>query len=294
MHAMQQSMTGYGRDERTSQNLLIKTEIKALNSKFLDFSPRYPKELSAKEGEIRGLITDQLKRGKVMLTIDLEVAGDSALDVQVDEVRFKAFYEKFSALTEVVNSHSSDLVKLALQAPDVIKQQEIDPESLPWKDIKESLQASIDQCLDFRKSEGEVLTSKLSEYISNIRDGLKSVEDHDESRSENIRARLQKNLDEIRDRVKVDENRFEQELIFYMERLDISEEKVRLKQHLDYFDDVIQKEADAGKKLGFIAQEIGREINTIGSKANHAEIQRTVVMMKDELEKIKEQNLNIL
>lgn len=291
---MQQSMTGYGRDERTSQNLLIKTEIKALNSKFLDFSPRYPKELSAKEGEIRGLITDQLKRGKVMLTIDLEVAGDSALDVQVDEVRFKAFYEKFSALTEVVNSHSSDLVKLALQAPDVIKQQEIDPESLPWKDIKESLQASIDQCLDFRKSEGEVLTSKLSEYISNIRDGLKSVEDHDESRSENIRARLQKNLDEIRDRVKVDENRFEQELIFYMERLDISEEKVRLKQHLDYFDDVIQKEADAGKKLGFIAQEIGREINTIGSKANHAEIQRTVVMMKDELEKIKEQNLNIL
>ncbi len=287
-------MTGYGRDERTSQNLLIKTEIKALNSKFLDFSPRYPKELSAKEGEIRGLITDQLKRGKVMLTIDLEVAGDSALDVQVDEARFKAFYEKFSALTEEVNSHSSDLVKLALQAPEVIKQQEIDPESIPWKDIKASLQASIDQCIDFRKSEGEVLTGKLSEYISNIREGLKSVEEHDESRSENIRARLQKNLDEIRDRVKVDENRFEQELIFYMERLDISEEKVRLKQHLDYFDEVINKEADAGKKLGFIAQEIGREINTIGSKANHAEIQRTVVMMKDELEKIKEQNLNIL
>ncbi len=291
---MQQSMTGYGRDERTSQNLLIKTEIKALNSKFLDFSPRYSKELSSKEGEIRNLITDQLKRGKVMLSIELELADNNALDVQVDEVRFKAFYEKFSSLTEEVNSHSSDLVKLALQAPDVIKQQEIDPEKLPWKDIKESLQSTINQCIDFRKSEGDVLSRKLSEYISNIREGLKSVEENDESRSENIRTRIQKNLDEIRDRVKVDENRFEQELIFYMERLDISEEKVRLKQHLDYFDEVIKKEADAGKKLGFIAQEIGREINTIGSKANNAEIQRTVVMMKDELEKIKEQNLNIL
>ncbi|MEP1034580.1 YicC/YloC family endoribonuclease [Ekhidna sp.] len=291
---MQQSMTGYGRDERTSQNLLIKTEIKALNSKFLDFSPRYPKELSFREGEIRNMVTEHLKRGKAMLTIELELADDTALDVQVDEARFKAFYEKFSKLTNQINGESSELVKLALQAPDVIKQQELDPESLPWKDIKASLQSTIDQCIDFRKNEGETLTKKLSEYIENIRNGLKSVEANDDSRSENIRSRIQKNLDEIRDKVQVDENRFEQELIFYMERLDISEEKVRLKQHLDYFDEVIVKEECAGKKLGFISQEIGREINTIGSKANHAEIQRTVVMMKDELEKIKEQNLNIL
>lgn len=291
---MQQSMTGYGRDERTSQNLLIKTEIKALNSKFLDFSPRYPKELSSREGEIRNLITDHLKRGKVMLTIELELADDTALDVKVDEVRFKAFYETFSKLAEQVEAQSSELIKLALQAPDVIKQQELDPESLPWDDIRASLQATIDQCIAFRKNEGEALTKKLSEYIINIREGLKSVEENDESRSENIRNRIQKNLDEIRDKVQVDENRFEQELIFYTERLDISEEKVRLKQHLDYFDEVIEKEECAGKKLGFISQEIGREINTIGSKANHAEIQRTVVMMKDELEKIKEQNLNIL
>lgn len=291
---MQQSMTGYGRDERTSQSLLIKTEIKALNSKFLDFSPRYPKELSFKEGEIRNMITDHLKRGKVMLSIELELADDSAQDVQVDEAKFKAFFNKFSELTNLVNSQSSELVKLALQAPDVIKQKEIDPESLPWKDIKESLQSTINQCINFRKNEGDVLTKKLSEYITNIRDGLESVEANDESRLDNIKSRIQKNLDEIRDKVKVDENRFEQELIFYTERLDISEEKVRLKQHLDYFDEVIEKEECAGKKLGFISQEIGREINTIGSKANHAEIQRTVVMMKDELEKIKEQNLNIL
>ena len=287
-------MTGYGRDERTSQNLLIKTEIKALNSKFLDFSPRYPKELSAKEGEIRNLITDQLKRGKVMLTIELEPADANALDVQVDEARFKAFYEKFSELTSQVGGSSSELIKLAIQAPDVIKQQELDAESLPWMDIRASLESTINQCIAFRKKEGEALTNKLSEYISNIEGGLHNVEENDESRSDNIRSRIQKNLDEIRDKVQVDENRFEQELIFYMERLDISEEKVRLKQHLDYFNEVISNEEFAGKKLGFISQEIGREINTIGSKANHAEIQRTVVMMKDELEKIKEQNLNIL
>lgn len=291
---MQQSMTGYGRDERTSQNLLIKTEIKSLNSKFLDLSPRYPKELSSWEGEIRNVITEQLKRGKVMLTIELELDDSTDLDVQVDEVRFKAFYSKFNELSRQVNDESSELVKLALQAPDVIKQQELDPESLPWKDIKASLLSTIEQCVSFRKNEGQTLTNKLSEYISNIQEGLKSVEANDESRSENIRTRLQKNLDEIRDKVKVDENRFEQELIFYMERLDISEEKVRLQQHLDYFNEVLMKEQDAGKKLGFISQEIGREINTIGSKANHADIQRTVVMMKDELEKIKEQNLNIL
>lgn len=291
---MQQSMTGYGRDERTSQNLLIKTEIKALNSKFLDFSPRMPKELAAWEGEIRNMVTDHLKRGKVMLTIDLEVADASNLEVRVDDARFKAYYEKFSNLSKEVNSEGSDLVKLALQAPDVIKQQEINPESLPWKDIKASLQEAINCCIEFRKNEGDALAQKLSEYIKNIGDGLKTVEENDDSRSENIRTRIQKNLDEIRDRVQVDENRFEQELIFYMERLDISEEKVRLKQHLDYFDQVMNKEEFAGKKLGFISQEIGREINTIGSKANHAKIQRTVVMMKDELEKIKEQNLNIL
>lgn len=291
---MQQSMTGYGRDERTSQNLLIKTEIKSLNSKFLDLSPRYPKELSSWEGEIRNVITEQLKRGKVMLTIELELDDSTDLDVQVDEVRFKAFYNKFNELSRQVNDESSELMKLALQAPDVIKQEELDPESLPWKDIKASLLSTIEQCVSFRKNEGQTLTNKLSEYISNIQEGLNSVEANDESRSENIRTRLQKNLDEIRDKVQVDENRFEQELIFYMERLDISEEKVRLQQHLDYFSEVLLKEQDAGKKLGFISQEIGREINTIGSKANHAEIQRTVVMMKDELEKIKEQNLNIL
>ena len=290
---MQQSMTGYGRDERSSNELLIKTEVKALNSKFLDFSPRYPKELSNRESEIRALVSDTLKRGKVMLTIELE-AGEGAQDVKVDDQLFKAYYTKFQQLSDSVNGDHDGLIKLAIQAPDVIKQQELDPESLPWNDIKASLQASINLCIEFRKSEGKTLSEKLTDYIKSIRDGLVEVERNDDSRAENIRSRIQKNLDEIRDRVQVDENRFEQELIFYMERLDISEEKVRLKQHLNYFDEVLKMEECAGKKLGFISQEIGREINTIGSKANHAEIQRTVVMMKDELEKIKEQILNII
>lgn len=291
---MQQSMTGYGRDERTIDQLLIKTEIKTLNSKFLDFSPRIPKELSAFEGEIRTLITDQLKRGKVMLSMELEINTDNSLNVAVDDEKFKAYHTKFIELATSVGSSGSDLVQLALQAPDVIKQHEIRPESLQWDGIKVNLTNAIDQCIDFRKKEGATLVTKLLDYISQIRSGLKHIEANDPDRSENIRSRIQKNLEEIKDRVKVDENRFEQELIFYMERLDISEEKVRLNQHLKYFEEVISHEDFAGKKLGFIAQEIGREINTIGSKANHAEIQRTVVTMKDELEKIKEQILNIL
>ena len=291
---MQQSMTGYGRDERTSLNFLIKTEIKSLNSKFLDITPRYGKEFSQKEIEIRNLISDLLKRGKIMISIELALAETSESDVQVDETLFKAYFKKFELLAGETGSETDHLFNMALQAPDVLKQQEIDSDQIPWDDIFNSISTAAGNCIDFRKSEGAALVGKLNEYISNISDGLTSIEGADESRSENIRSRLQKNLDEIRERVQVDENRFEQELIYYLEKLDITEEKVRLKQHLNYFTEVLKKEEQAGKKLGFIAQEMGREINTMGSKANDAEIQRTVVMMKDELEKIKEQVLNIL
>lgn len=291
---MQQSMTGYGSDERTSKTFLIKSEVKSLNSKFLDLNPRFPKELSFKEAEIRNLISDGLKRGKVLLNIELTLANSQEATVQVDEALFKVYYDKFNALANSVGEGTSDLLKLAIQAPDVIKQQEFSPEDLPWKEISSCIKASIDKCVNFRKNEGEALEKKLIEYISNIYEGLKAVESADSNRAENIREKILKNLEEIKDKVQVDENRFEQEIIYYLEKIDITEEKVRLKQHLDYFSDIIKKEAFAGKKLGFISQEIGREINTIGSKANDATIQKTVVMMKDELEKIKEQALNIL
>jgi uncharacterized protein (TIGR00255 family) len=291
---MQQSMTGYGRDERTYQNFQIKTEIKSLNSKFLDLTTRYGKEFSAKEIEIRNLITDKLKRGKIMLSIDLSITEIEDSNVQVDDGLFKAYFKKFENLANQVGNDKNGLFQMALQAPDVIKQQELDSELIPWKDIFASIKNSADQCIQFRKEEGSVLENKLQEYATNISDGLNKIEAVDENRSENIRARLQKNLDEIKEKVQVDENRFEQELIYYLEKLDITEERVRLTQHLSYFLEVLSKEELAGKKLGFISQEIGREINTIGSKANDAEVQRTVVVMKDELEKIKEQVLNIL
>lgn len=287
-------MTGYGRDERTSQNFLIKCEIKSLNSKFLDLTPRYGKEFSAKEIEIRNIISDKLKRGKIMLVLELARAENGEVDVKVDETLFKAYYKKFEGLASELNSEKNKLFEMALQAPDVVKQQEIDADEIPWNDILSSIKAASDNCISFRSDEGSALEEKLQEYIANIASGLISVQSADESRATNIRSRIQKNLDEIKERVQVDENRFEQELIYYLEKIDITEEKVRLDQHLNYFKEVLGGEGQAGKKLGFIAQEIGREINTIGSKANDADIQRIVVMMKDELEKIKEQVLNIL
>lgn len=287
-------MTGYGRDERTTQNFQIKSEIKSLNSKFLDFTPRFGKEFSSKEMDIRTLISDKLKRGKIMLTIDLVLAEVEESSVKVDDNLFQAYFKKFESLAASVGNDKKDLFELALQAPEVIKQQEIGAEEIPWDDVFASITASADQCIRFRSDEGAALATKLQEYADKIDKELEAVANADSRRTENIRAKIQKNLDDIRDKVQIDENRFEQELIYYLEKLDISEEKVRLKQHLDYFRTTLTKEQHAGKKLGFIAQEIGREINTIGSKANDAEIQRSVVMMKEELEKIKEQVLNII
>ncbi|MEM9341040.1 MAG: YicC/YloC family endoribonuclease [Bacteroidota bacterium] len=293
---MQQSMTGYGQDERRSEKFLIKTEIKSLNSKFFDLTARYGKEFAPKEIEIRNVLSEQLKRGKIMLTIELVLTEAADSDVQVDEALFKAYFNKFNALSQEVagTATNNGVFELALNAPEVIKQQELDSDRVPWDDVFDSILKTVHKCVQFRKDEGAALEEKLSDYTIQIKKGLEMIEESDENRAANIRARIQKNLDEIRDKVQVDENRFEQELIYYLEKLDITEEKVRLTQHLDYFIQILKGEEQAGKKLGFLAQEMGREINTIGSKANDAEIQRIVVMMKDELEKIKEQSLNIL
>ena len=291
---MQYSMTGYGRSERKTSQFLITCEVKTLNSKFLDFSPRIPKELSSKETLIRNLVTEKLKRGKVMLNVELEVDANDEGQVQVNDKLFQAYYNKFASLAMSVNESETDLVKMAIEAPEVITQYELKEDEIPWEEIEACLEIALDACMEFRKQEGDALAKKLQDYIQNIGSGLTAIGQADQVRDENIRAKIHKSLDEIRDKVKVDENRFEQELIFYLERLDISEEKVRLGQHLTYFSETLSTNEHAGKKLGFIAQEIGREINTIGSKANDAEIQRTVVNMKDELEKIKEQVLNLI
>jgi len=288
-------MTGFGRSEYSGRQFLIKCEIKTLNSKFFDFSAKIPKELNEKETDIRTMVSETLKRGKIMLTLEIDTDSDAVQPVvHVDEKLFLAYHKKFRELGRLANAKDEDFIKIALQAPDVIKQREAQAEEPAWEDVRKTIRESIEKCVNFRKSEGELLESKLNEYTRNIRKGLKTIAQSDDKRTRNIRAKLERSVKEIRDKVRPDENRFEQELIFYLERLDISEEKIRLAQHLNYFDEIIHKEAAAGKKLGFVAQEIGREINTIGSKANDAGIQRTVVEMKDELERIKEQIMNII
>jgi uncharacterized protein (TIGR00255 family) len=290
---MQQSMTGFGNDERKAQHLTIRSELKCLNSKFLDFSCRIPKELASKETELRNLVNTKIKRGKAMLTIELEQEAISQVSL-VDTNLFQGYYNAFKELAKSDQVTTDSLFQLAIQSPDVLQTPEIGQEGLPWTDILESVNATLEQCIDFRKKEGLSLTRMLESYIHSISDQLDSVKKIDKQRIQSIKERLQSHLSELRSDIQLDENRFEQEIIYYIEKLDISEEIVRLGTHLDYFIEVLKSEANAGKKLGFISQEIGREINTIGSKANDSGIQRCVVVMKDDLEKIKEQLLNIL
>ncbi len=287
-------MTGYGQSQCTSQQFLINCEIKTFNSKFLDITSRIPKELNQKESDIRNAVSDSLKRGKILFTLNIEPKNGENEEAQVDEELFKIYYRKYLKLAKEVNAKEDGLIKIALESPEVVKPKNPDFGMVVWSDVKAAIDTALSECMNFRENEGCSLEKKLTEYIQNIQSGLYAIEAIDEKKTENLRSKLERSLEEIRDKVQVDENRFEQELIFYLERLDISEEKVRLAQHLKYFMEVLEKEEAAGKKLGFVAQEIGREINTIGSKANDANMQRNVIQMKDELEKIKEQVLNIL
>lgn len=287
------SMTGFGAAEASTQSHQIKVEIRSLNSKFLDVNLRLPRELSEKELEIRNLIGKHLVRGKVNFTIDLVSLDLLEPTVKINEVLFKSYYEKFIDLATQMGANTQDVYKLALQSPDVITNNE-NSEIADWEGIKKVIVRALDDCNNFRKQEGTTLQEKLDGYIALIKEALIEVTSQDEERIKQIRSRIQSNLDEIKEKVQVDQNRFEQELVYYIEKIDITEEKVRLGGHLDYFLEVMKHPESQGKKLGFISQEIGREINTIGAKANDAIVQRAVVRMKDELEKIKEQSMNIL
>ena len=286
-------MTGFGQAESETSQHRIRVEIKSLNSKFLDFNFRIPRELNDREPEIKTLLGNHLKRGKINFSIELEQKEILEPNVKINEALFKSYYEKYKSLAGSVSADSSELFKLALQSPDVITN-DTHGQDMEWEDIQNTILKAIEKCNDFRKHEGDILQKKMTEYIESIRSGLVTVSDHDPNRLQSIKDRLNSSIDEIRERVQIDQNRFEQELIYYLEKLDITEEKVRLGKHLDYFLEVMSHGESQGKKMGFIAQEIGREINTIGAKANDAVIQRAVVSMKDELEKIKEQSMNIL
>jgi len=288
-------MTGYGQARYEDENYSISVEVKTLNSKFLDVGVRMPKSFNDKEILVRNLISEKLERGKVSLILEYSNKEDTTVRVNINEQLFKEYYEKLKTLSEIVESASDDLFKMAVQFPEVIKTIEDDSNNeKEWKVIFSTLKKAVDNCNDFREKEGAVLSINIKTYIQSIENNLNEIVKLDPLRVERIRSRLNGNLKEFANREELDVNRLEQELIYYIEKLDISEEKVRLASHLNYFLEILTNEKSLGKKMNFIAQEIGREINTIGSKSNDAAMQKLVVNMKEELEKIKEQVLNIL
>lgn len=292
---MIKSMTGYGLAGFEDDNYVVSVEVKTLNSKFLDLSIRSPKQFSDKELEIRNLVSAVLERGKVNLNLDFSYKSLDEMPVAVNEDLFLSYYKTYQSLAHKVQTDTSDLFKLALQSPQVLNSNvEKKTDTDEWEIVKKTIEKALRDCDAFRKDEGNTLEGKFLENLGVIREGLETVKTQDPERKNRIRERIKGNFRDWMEENSFDQNRLEQELIYYFEKIDITEEIVRLESHLDYFEKNLTAGDSQGKKLGFIGQEIGREINTIGSKANDAMIQRSVVVMKDELEKIKEQSLNIL
>jgi len=289
-------MTGFGNAGYEDDRLAIHVEVKTLNSKFLDFSFRSPRQFSEKETEVRALVQSILERGKVSLSLDYSVKNSDELPVEINGVLFTNYYEHFKELANKVGSAYDDLFRLALQSPNVMTSINAESKDLEedWNQIAQVIKEALNKCNSFRVDEGNSLQIKLIGNIETIREGLEQVKKEELVRKERIKNKIRGHFSEWLEEQAFDANRFEQELIYYFEKLDITEEIVRLETHLDYFSKSINEDINQGKKLGFISQEIGREINTIGSKANDAVMQKQVILMKDELEKIKEQSMNVL
>ncbi len=282
------SMTGYGKTELQLPTKKVTIEVKSLNSKNIDMNVRMPSYYKEKELTIRKKLANRLVRGKVDFSIYVEVIGENSSS-QINQDAIKSY---MSQLQEISNVSDTESLQMAIRLPEIIQSKRESLNEDEWKSIDNAIDNTLDKIVLYRADEGEVLKQDFVKRIEFIENHLEEVIKSDPQRIENIKTKLQKAIKELE--VKVDANRFEQELIYYLEKLDITEEKVRLKNHLSYFLKELNADTSNGKKLGFITQEIGREINTIGSKANFAEMQQIVVQMKDELEKIKEQNLNVL
>ncbi|WP_233098722.1 YicC/YloC family endoribonuclease [Aureibaculum flavum] len=285
---MIQSMTGYGKAVTELSQKKVTVEIKTLNSKNLDLNVRVPSMYREKELEIRSKLSQQLFRGKVDFSIYIESTGSETTSTINQEV-VNSYIDQLRSVTEVA---SESLLEIAMRLPDVLKTNREEFDETEWTEIEKTIDEAIDEVLIYRADEGAVLAHDFTTRIKNIQKLSTEVVDLDIQRLAQVRERIEKAVSDLVQNV--DENRFEQELIYYLEKLDITEEKVRLKNHLDYFLQALLSEESNGKKLGFICQEIGREINTTGSKSNFAPMQKVVVQMKDELEKIKEQLLNVL
>lgn len=285
---MIQSMTGYGKEVVQLPSKTITIEIKSLNSKGLDLNTRVPSSYREKDLEIRDLLAKSLERGKIDFSLNIEVSGTET-SVQLNETVVKQYIDQ---LARVVNGDPVELLKMAVRMPDALKTEREEIDDKEYEAILKGITKALEAINKYRSDEGLVLENDFIERSKTISKLLDDVVEIDPERVDAVKERLRKAVADIKE--KVDENRFEQELIYYLEKYDITEEKVRLKNHLDYFDQTLKSDDSNGKKLGFITQEIGREINTIGSKANYAPMQQIVVQMKDELEKIKEQALNVL
>lgn len=282
------SMTGFGRSEGIFEGKKISVEIKSLNSKSLDLGIRVPLRYKEKEFDIRKVINDSVLRGKVDCFINVESINEDN-DVKINKELIKGYISHLKAIAD--DAPEFEYLKMAVRMPDAISSKPDELSEKEWEFLSATLQEALAKFNEFRATEGRILQEELAKNIENISANLQKVMPFEEERIVSVRERYQKSLSEFGT---IDETRFYQEMAYFVEKLDISEEKVRLAQHLKYYTEVMENEFNNGKKLGFIAQEIGREINTLGSKANHSEIQKLVVMMKDDLEKIKEQTLNIL
>ncbi len=286
---MIQSMTGFGKATLQLPSKKITVEIKSLNSKGLDLNTRMPSVFREMELGLRNQLSQRLERGKIDFSLYVEITGEeTSSKINVPIVR--GYINQMKAV--IPNADETELMKMAVRMPDALKTERDEIDEDDWKKIQTVIDDALENIAQFRKDEGVSLEKEFLHRIANIMTLMNSAVAYDAERVETVKTRLRTALDELKENV--DENRFEQELIFYLEKYDITEEKVRLENHLNYFIETIAGTEANGRKLGFITQEMGREINTMGSKSNHTEMQKLVVMMKDELEKIKEQVLNVL
>jgi uncharacterized protein (TIGR00255 family) len=285
-------MTGFGKANKEFENKTVNVEIRTLNSKNADLNIRLSSVYRDKEYDLKTEIIKVLERGKIDVSIYVESKiAETPVEINLDLA--KAYHLKLKELAKQLNEPENDLLSQILKLPDVLKSDRREPNETDWNEILSVVKIALDSVNKFRGDEGKSIEQDFKNRLNVIQQSLEKIKELDKQRIPNIRDRIKKNISDLIEKSTIDNNRFEQEIIYYIEKLDINEEKVRLQTHLDYFIKTMNEPA-GGRKLNFIAQEIGREINTIGSKANDAEIQKLVVQMKDELEKIKEQTNNVL
>lgn len=290
---MIKSMTGFGKCTVEFESKKVTIEIKSLNSKLLDINSKISNGYRAKELEIRSEIGKVLERGKIDVIISVENKLDT-VPYSINKNLAKKYYYEIKQLSDELGIEENNLLALVLKLPEVLVTEKEELDEAEWHQFRKGLSAALSQADEFRMLEGNMLKADFCKRIQLILDYLQQIDQYENERINALKERLRKNLADLKENIKIDENRFEQEIIYYLEKIDVTEEKVRLKKHCDYFIESVNEPVSQGKKLAFISQEIGREINTLGAKANEVNMQKLVVMMKDELEKIKEQLGNIL